>query len=111
SQTSPDDALQIVRHISDEVLERLGFLASYCADGRSGGLTLERPLTCQHLVENDAESENIAARVGLFSFQLFRGHVWQRADDVRRVSESHGLGPLIGRLQMLKFRNTKVQQL
>jgi hypothetical protein len=74
SQTSLDDALEFVRNIAYEVHERLRFLANYCSNGLGGGLTLERPMARQHLIEHRAESEDIAACVGLFCLQLFRRH-------------------------------------
>lgn len=38
-------------------------------------------ITSSTLVENRAEGENIAARIGRIAFQLLRRHVLKRADD------------------------------
>ena len=42
-------------------------------------LARKRPLARQHLVEHCAEGENVAARVGIFAFELLRRHIGKRA--------------------------------
>ena len=45
------------------------------------GFAVERAAACRHLVEHDAEREDVGARVGLASFDLLGRHVGQRAYD------------------------------
>jgi hypothetical protein len=42
---------------------------------------LERLFSGQHLVQDGSKRENICAGVGVFPFELLRGHVLERADD------------------------------
>src|SRR6516162_3419386 len=111
SKTAPDNALQIVRHAFDEVVERLGLLAANRGDRVDGRLALEGSLAREHLVENGAESEDVAAGVCLFTPQLFGRHIRQRANHLRTLSEGHGQGLVIGRHGSPVFGQTEIEQL
>src|SRR5579872_715312 len=51
----------------------------------------KRLLACRHLVQNDSERENVAARIEILTSRLFRGHVnggsWDDADSRKRILE------------------------
>jgi len=69
---------------------RDGRLVEDGVDEASGQGVVKRALAGGHFVENGAERVDIGARVGLLAFQLFGGHIRERAGSGRSSGEAGG---------------------
>jgi hypothetical protein len=80
-----------------------------------GRLAVERAVTREHLVEDRAEGEDVASRVGRLSPHLLRRHVAERAEHDARLGARRGgrqirlLAPAF--LGVRQFRQTEVEDL
>ena len=62
-------------------------------DRADGAVGLERPAAGEHLVEHDAQREEVGAAVGALAPQLFRRHVAHRAHQRRRACRLRPAAP------------------
>ena len=77
---------------------------------RQLGVAAERPTPGRHLVEQDAERENVGAVIDRLTFRLFRRHVGYRAQNPAFLSCRAGgkfTGTLLGKL-LLQLRQAEV---
>src|ERR1700736_4710774 len=103
--------LQAVRQIMDEFVKIPGLLTVYGSDRADVGLTLERSPTREDLVENGAESKDVAAGVRVFTVQLLGGHIGQSANHLRVASKERGHGLFSSCYGLLVFSETEIEQL
>src|SRR5215472_16401197 len=80
-QTSADGVLEHYWNIRLNRAHRLQVVFENCRRDFELRFALESPLSGCQFVENCAEGKNIAARVGLFPFDLFWRHVLNGAED------------------------------
>ena len=69
------------RKVRAQLGDRGGRVAQDRRDDVDGARALERPVAGQHLVEHDAEREDVRPRVDLAAPRLLGGHVGDRAED------------------------------
>ena len=86
-QALVDDAAEVSRQIYSTRFNRRRILVHDRRCEIDRGVAVEGTLTGRHLVQNDAEREDVGARIDRLSLQLLRGHVGEGPDNLS------GLGP------------------
>ena len=81
AQAARNHALELLRHVPDNLARGLRLVAQDGRQRREPGVALERPATRHHLVEHGAKAENVRPPVDLPSFRLLRRHVRDRPDN------------------------------
>ena len=91
-------------------MERLGLLLAHCGDRFEGRWALECSLAREHLVENRAESKDVAAGVRLFTLQLLGGNIGKRTNQLPLISQCRGHRVFIRRDRPPVFSKTEIEQ-
>src|SRR6185436_8203492 len=72
----------------------------------------KRPSAGQQLIEHQTERKDVAARIGILSFELLRSHVLDRAEDLSCAGQRGCSGHLLWKvLHLCKFCKPKIQDL
>ncbi len=93
-----------------------GWDVNYGGNDARHALPHESLAAGEHLVQDRAEREDVAARIGLLAFQLLRGHVPDGAEDSSLLGQVFGAGGHQGGAQggvgtLAELRQTEVEKL
>ena len=86
-ETTVDQTRHVARDVRTSIQDRPGAILQDRRHERGRRIAAKRPCAGRHLVQHDAQREDVGPRIERFGFDLFGRHVRHRAQDRARLRE------------------------